>query len=121
MDHDELVRSYFASISVPTLPATSIVLRGLLPNARKYLERHGCTVVEQAGEITVNYPTGTTSTEILPRTLYEWFKIVLPDGTELQEARPFLISGENCLFLSADALSGGRHEKTEGDRKGLHG
>jgi hypothetical protein len=104
MDHDELVRSYFASISVPTLPAKSIVLRGLLQNARKYLERHGCTIVEQDGEITVNYPAGATSTEILPRTLYEWFKIVLPDGTELQEARPFLIPSENCLFLQRDAL-----------------
>ena len=104
MDNDEVVRSYFASISVPTLPAERIVLHGLFPEARKYLERHGCTIVEQDGEIIVSYPAGATSTEILPRTLYEWFKVVLPDGTELQEARPFLISSENCLFLQRDAL-----------------
>ncbi|MGH2496764.1 MAG: hypothetical protein ACRDIV_18840 [Ktedonobacteraceae bacterium] len=104
MDNDELVRSYFASIRVPTLPAGPIVLHGLLPVARKYLEQHGCTITEQDGEITVTYPAGTTSREILPRTMYEWFKIVLPDGTELQEARPFLISSENCLFLPKDIL-----------------
>lgn len=104
MDNDELVRSYFASIRVPTLPAEPIVLHGLLPDARKYLEQHGCAITEQDGEITVSYPSGTTSTEILPRTMCEWFKIVLPDGTELQEARPFHISSENCLFLPKSAL-----------------
>jgi len=107
MDNDEIVKRYFASISVPTLPAEPIVLHGLFPDARMYLERHGCTITEQDGEITVNYPAGTTSTEILPRTLYEWFKIVLPDGTELREARPFLISKENCLFLPEDTQPGG--------------
>jgi hypothetical protein len=99
MDDNEAMRLYFASINVPTLPAESIVLHGLFPDARMYLEQHGCTITERNGEITVNYPAGTTSTEILPRTLYERFKIVLPDGTELREARPFLISTENCLFL----------------------
>lgn len=104
MDNDELVRRYFASIRVPTLPAGPIVLHGLFPPARKYLEKHGCTITEQDGAITVKYPVGTVSTEILPRTMYEWFKIELPDGTELQEGRPSLLPSENCLFLPKDAL-----------------
>ena len=113
MDNDERVRSYFASISVPTLPAEPIVLHGLFPDARRYLEQHGCTITEQDEEITVKYPAGATSTEILPRTLYEWFKIMLPDGTELQEARPFLISSENCLFLQRDALTISEQRKAQ--------
>ena len=104
MDNDERVRSYFAAIPVPTLPAQSIVLPGLFPSARRYLELHGCVVLEHDGKITIKYPAGTTSTEILPRTMYERFKIVLPDGTELQESRPFLVDGNNCLWVPQEAL-----------------
>ncbi len=96
---DEAMRLYFASISVPIRAAEPIILRGLLPEARAYLETYGCAILERAGVTTVRYPTGTTSTEILPRTSYERFKIVLPDGTQLQEARLRQIAPEHCLYL----------------------
>lgn len=99
---DEVMRRYFAAISVPTRAAEPIVLWGLLPEARTYLERHGCVIVEGDGVATVSYPAGAISTELLPRTCYERFKIVLPDGTQLQEARTqrtHRLASGNCLYL----------------------
>jgi excisionase family DNA binding protein len=104
MDCDDKMKKYFAALPVPTLPAESIVLRGMFPAARRYLEEHGCAIVEENGAITVMYPTGTTRTEILPRTMCERYRIVLPDGTELQEARPFLMDGDNGLWVPQEAF-----------------
>ena len=102
MDRNDEMRKYFASLPVPTVPADSIVLRSMFPEARRYLEEHGCVITEENETITVTYPSGTTSTEILPRTMCERFKIVLPDGTELQEARPFF--GDNGLWVPQEAF-----------------
>jgi len=87
----------------PTSPATSITLSGIFPEARAYLERHGCIVTMGNGEVTIVYPEGATSTELYPRTRYERYEIKLPDGIELHESRPRFFQGENCLYLPADA------------------
>lgn len=90
----------------PTWPASSITLSGIVPEAKAYLEKHGCIVVMGNGEVTVVYPEGATSTEIYPRARCERHEIKLPDGIELLESRPRLLEGENCLYLPADAKNG---------------
>ena len=82
-----------------TKPARSITLKGIRPEARLYLVDHGCTLIEEGEQVTVIYPEGTTSTEIYPRTAYEWYRIKLPDNTELREGRPRLMGGDSCLYL----------------------
>lgn len=102
----ESMKRYFASLPMPTLPVESIDLPGLYPAARRYLETHRCVIVEREGSVTVKYPGGTTSVEVLPRTAYSRFRIVLPDGTRLYESRPFLVEGDNCLWVPQEALNG---------------
>ncbi len=104
MDHDDEIEKYFAALPVSTLPADSIVLQGMFLAARRYLAEHGCATVEENGAVTVTYPTGTTRTEILPRTMCEQYRVVLPDGTELQEAHPFLMDGNNGLWVPQEAF-----------------
>lgn len=100
----ESVKKYFAAQPMPTVPVESIDLPGLYPAARRYLEVHQCAIVEREGRVTVKYPEGTTSMEVLPRTAYSRFRIVLPDCTQLYESRPFLVDGDNCLWVPQEAL-----------------
>lgn len=104
MGHDDEMRKYFAALPVSTVPADSIVLRGMFPTARKYLEERGCVMVKENEAVRITYPAGTTRTEIPPRTMCERFKIILPDGTELQESRPFLMDGDNGLWVPQEAF-----------------
>src|SRR5258708_23638362 len=82
--------------------AGSITLKGIRPEARQYLERHGCIIIEGDGQVTIKYPEGTTGTEIYLRTAYERYRIRLPDGTELREAHALHIKDESCLYLLED-------------------
>jgi len=83
-------------------PARSITLPGIRPEAKQYLEQHGCTIVEEGGQVLVMYPEGTTKREMYPRTAYERYRVHLPDGTELREAHAFQRKGESCLYLLED-------------------
>ena len=109
MDYDEEMKKHFAALSVPTLPADSLVLRDMLPAARQYLEKHGCVIVEENEGVKIIYPVGTTRTEILPRTMCERYRVMLPDGTELQEAHSRLMNGDNGLWVPQEAF----HEPTK--------
>ena len=100
----ESVQQFFAAQPMPTVPVESIDLPELYPAARRYLETHQCVIVEREGRVTVKYPKGTTSMEVLPRTAYSRFRIVLPDCTQLYESRPFLVEGNNCLWVSQEVL-----------------
>ena len=92
----------------PTVPATSIVLPDIRPEAKRYLQAHGCTIHIYSTNVVVSYPAGATSREIYPRTGYSRHIITLPDGIQLQEARPGLslfAHAPNCLYLPKAAES----------------
>ena len=83
-------------------PARSITLPGIRPEAKQYLEQHGCMIAEERGLVLVMYPEGTTKREMYPRTAYERYRVQLPDGTELREAHALHREGESCLYLLED-------------------
>ncbi|SRR5579883_295709 len=86
----------------PVEPATSFTLLGIRPEAKRYLEQHGCIVTEETGSVTIQYPEGTTRREIYPRTAYEHYQIQLPDSTRLREAFALHLVSGNGLYLLED-------------------
>lgn len=86
-------------------PAKSITLPNIYPEAKRYLERHGCTLKEEKGQVTLFYPEGTTKQEIYPRTMCKHYRILLPDGTGLWETYSWH-SGESYLYLREDPNAG---------------
>lgn len=87
----------------PIEPAESITLSGMKPEARQYLEMHGCTIGEKAGLVIVTYPQGTIRREIYPRTTCERYQVMLPDGTELREVHTWHMHEENFLLYQPES------------------
>ena len=83
----------------PTRRARPIILPGIEPEVKQYLEHHGCIITVEKGRVTVTNPEGTISREMYPRTAYERYRIQLPNGKKLREARPFLVYGDSYLYL----------------------
>lgn len=83
-------------------PAESITPTGLRPEAREYLEKHGCTLLEKGELVIVVYPQGTVRQEIYPRTRCGRYQVHLLDGTELREVHAFHTKAEYFLYLPAN-------------------
>lgn len=81
------------------IPAKSITLSGIRPEAKQYLEKHGCTLKEGKESVTVFYAEGATKQEIYPRTMSERFLVQLPDGTQLLEIYSLHIYDGTYLYL----------------------
>jgi hypothetical protein len=85
------IQSYFASIELKREPVTTITTPPFLPSFDalflEILMAHTIRIDKRTGEYLLHFPEGTSKTEILPRTLDERYRIVLPDGFELQEVR----------------------------------
>lgn len=79
--------------------AKSITLSSIKPEAKQYLENHGCTLKEGKESVTVLYTEGATRQEIYPRTMSERYFVQLPDGTKLLEIFSLHIYGGNYLYL----------------------
>src|SRR6266496_3247182 len=69
----------------PTRPLHQLKTPPLTHEVRKIIEKHGCTLDENADECIVSFPEGTTRTEILPRMMTERYRITFPDSYKLQE------------------------------------
>jgi hypothetical protein len=69
----------------PTQPLHQLKTPPLTEEARKIIEKHGCTLDENTHECIVSFPEGTTRAEIFPRVMTERYRITFPDNYKLQE------------------------------------
>jgi hypothetical protein len=69
----------------PTQQLHQLKTPPITEEARKIIEKHGCTLHENIDECIVSFPQGTTRTEIFPRMMTERYCITFPDNYKLQE------------------------------------
>jgi len=91
-DKEELEK-YWASIYVPIEPVrqikTYLFRERCLPHVREIFSAHGITLDIKDDHCVVTFPAGTTRQEILPRPNFSVrFRVVLPDGYEMEDVVP---------------------------------
>ena len=77
-------------------------VRGLLQRAKELLEMKGCKIIPCNNDLSiVLYPTYATRQELYPRRGEPRYRLVFPDGSELEEVQS---SHHNAVALSATSL-----------------
>lgn len=70
----------------------------LYPEAVALLVKHGCGVKQFPTCLEVTLPEGSTREEIIPRTVLERYKIMLPDGLKMKEVYNRFVGRSGLYF-----------------------